>query len=128
MATAYVVTPFLELRRSAQSNNYTMTAAWQEVYAESAESAFIFGGSNINLTNMEAGDVVDVRVRYRLQLGGTDVNEDLMTYNGVQPASNKIAHVGVNCTVYGVDISMRQTAGTLRSLYCEFYDAKRRGI
>ena len=128
MATAYVVTPFLELRRSGQSDDYIMTAAWQEVYAESALAAFIFGGANINLTNMEAGDTVEVRVRYKLQLGGADVNEDVFTYNGAQPANNKIAHVGVNCTVYGVDIYMRQVAGTLRSLYCEFYDAKRRGI
>ena len=128
MAEAYVVTPFLELRRSTQSDSFTMTAAWQTVYTESASCAFIFGGANIDLTNMAAGDVVDIRVRYTLLLGGTATNDDVFTFNGVQPANNKVTHVGVNCTVYGVDVSMRQTAGTLRDIYAEFYDAKRRGI
>jgi hypothetical protein len=128
MATAFVVTPFLELRKSSQSSSYTMTTDWQQVYYEYSGISFLFGGANIDLTNMQAGDVTEVRVQYKLQSDGSAINEDVFTYNGVQPTNNKIAHVGVTSNLYGIYVHMRQTSGTLRSFYCEFYDAKRRGI
>ena len=127
MARAHPVTPLLELRESTQSGDKLMTGAYVVQYTEDDVGAFIFGGAHIDLTNMAAGDVVDVRVRYQLSSDGSMVNEDLFTYNGAAPAAQRIAQVGVTSIVYGIEVAMRQTAGALRTLRCQFFDAKKRG-
>lgn len=127
MARAHAVTPVLDLRESSQSGDKTMTGAYVVVYTENDVGAFIFGGAHIDLSNMQALDDVDVRIRYQLDSAGGMVNQALSNFVGVQPAATKIANVGVTSIVYGIEIAMRQTVGVLRTFRCQFLDAKRRG-
>ncbi|MBA7558433.1 hypothetical protein ES708_00036 [subsurface metagenome] len=56
--------------------------------------------------------------------GGAWVLHDQIDYNGAQPANHPIVSIGGIPDVFGVQVSMRQTAGALRSIECEFYVAK----
>ena len=114
----------LKLRRSTQSGDKVMTSDYAAVYEEKAESAYIFAGAKTNLTNMEAGDTIDIRVRTRLKDGGNYVTLDENSYTGVQPNSKKAIRITAIPDNYGVEIAMRQTAGPLRVVPCEFFDAK----
>ena len=129
MATAFISPPMLRLRRSAQSGSKAMTAAWQVVYTESGPnaSAYIFGGSEINLTPMQALDTINIRVRKIVVSGGAWVNHDQKAYNDAQPVTHPSIHINPIPDVYGVEVSMQQTAGGLRTIETEFYDAKRMG-
>jgi len=114
----------LKLRRSTQSGDKVMTADYAAVYEEKAEAAYIFAGAKIDLTNMEAGDAIDVRVRTKLKDGGSYVALDEKSYTGVQPDNKKAIRITATPDNYGVEIAMRQTAGPLRVVTCEFFDAK----
>ncbi len=114
----------LKLRRSTQSGDKVMTADYAAVYEEKAEGAYIFAGAKIDLTNMQAGDTIDVRVRTRLKDGGSYIALDEDSYNGVQPDIKKAIRITAIPDSYGVEIAMRQTAGSLRVVPCEFFDAK----
>ena len=126
MAGGTSVPPMLALRRSAQSTTYTMTAAWQVVYTEVSNSslAYLFGGSRINLTNMAAGDTIDIRVRKRVVSAGAWVNHDLLSYSDAQPANHPSVAIGAIPDVFGIEIAARQTAGVLITAEMEFYAAK----
>ena len=115
----------LKLRRSTQSGDKVMTADYQAVYDQSSEYAYIFAGAKIDLTPMEAADTIDIRVSTRLKEGGDLAVVDQKTYTGVQPAHKKAIRIGAMPDRYGVEITMRQTAGTLKTITCEFFDAKR---
>ncbi len=130
MAHAVSSPPMLRLVRSAQSGAKAMTAAYAVVFTESTISgiAYIFAGAEFDLSNMAAGDVVDIRVRKVVILGGGWVNHDEWNYVGASWASHPSRHIGPIPDVFGVEISMRQTAGPLRTFNTEFFAAKRLGM
>jgi len=124
-ATAFTVSPVLRLRRSLQSGTYTMTAAWQTVYSQSHAYAWLFTSGRIDLTNMQAGDHIEIRVSSRNVAGGPYIIEDVMIYDDAQPADKLKIALGTIVDTFGVIVEMRQTAGALRTLSCEFFDAFR---
>lgn len=105
-----------------------MAAAWGAVYSESSIMAYLFGGAEIDLSTMLAGDTIDVRVRKVVISGGGWVNHDQKQYSGAQPTGHPSMRIGPIPDIYGVEVAMRQTAGVLRSIPCEFFDAKRLGL
>jgi hypothetical protein len=131
MAIVSGMPPILRLKRSAQSGAKAMTAAYAVVYTENTTSsalAYIFGGAEINLLPMQLGDDIDIRIRKIVVLGGAWVNHDEKNYINVQPTAHPSRHISALPDVYGIEISMRQTAGVLRTIETEFYDAKRLGL
>lgn len=128
MAHASIMPPMLRLKRSAQSAAMAMAADWTVVYTESSIMAYIFAGAEIDLSTMAAGDVIDIRVRKVLVSGGAWVNHDLVNYIGAMPVGHVTAHINPIPDVFGIDISMRQTGGVLRTIPCEFFDAVRLGL
>ena len=133
MAVVSGMPPILRHRRSAQSGSFVMTAAWQVVYTENTSAsllAYLFMGSEINLSPMVLGDTIDIRVRKIVVPLGAWVIHDQKDYNDVQPVTHPSRHIGPIPDVYGVDIAMRQTAVgvALQTIECEFYDAKRLGL
>lgn len=131
MAIVSSMPPMLSLGRSSQSGAKTMTAAWQVLFTDNTTSsaiAFLFGSAEIDLTNMQAGDVINIRVRKTLVPGGAWVLHDQMSYSGAQPATHPSAHIGGLLNVYGVEISAQQVGGVLRTINTDFYLAKRLGL
>lgn len=130
MAHAVAAAPILRLKRSTQSGVKAMAAVYTVVYTESSISAmaYIFAGAEIDLTNMQALDVIDIRVRKVIIFGGGWVNHDEKQYAGVQPAGHPAIHINPIPDTYGVSIEMRQTGGVSRSIPVEMYDAKRLGM
>jgi hypothetical protein len=126
MAGATSVPPLLSLRRSGQSGTKAMTANWLVVYSDLSSSniAYLFGGAKINLSGMQLGDHIDIRVRKVVLSGGAWVNHDQLGYDNVQPANHPSVSIGSIPDVFGVEIAMRQTAGTLLTVETEFYAAK----
>jgi len=120
----------LRLKRSTQSGTKAMTAAYATgvVYTESSTMAYIFSGAEIDLSNMAGGDVIDIRVRKIVVPGGAWVNHDHVNYAGAMPVGHVTAHINPIPDIYGVEIAMQQTAGVLRNIDCEFFDAKRIGL
>jgi len=127
MATMFAVSPILRLKRSPQSGNKVMTAAWQTVYSQSQGYAWMFGSGRIDLTNMAAGDSIEIRVSSRQTLAGAYVIEDLMDYDDAQPVNKPKVTIGSFIDTFGVLVEMRQTAVAvaLLTMYCEFSDATR---
>ena len=130
MATGSSVPPLLALRRSSQSGAKVMTAAWQVVYTDLSSSnfAYLFGGGRIDLSNMLAGDHIDIRIRKTVISGGGWVLHDQVGYDDAQPANHPTVGLPSIPDVYGVEVSMRQTAGALITCNCEFYAAKILGL
>lgn len=126
MAGATSVPPLLSLRRSGQSGTKAMTAAWTVVFSDVSTSniAYLFGGARINLSTMLAADHIDIRVRKTVLSGGAWVNHDQLGYDNAQPADHPSVHIGAIPDVFGIEIAMRQTAGTFRTVETEFYAAK----
>lgn len=128
MAHAAPCPPILRLKRSAQSGQKAMAAVYTVVYTESCSMAYIFGGAEIDLTNMQVGDAIDIRVRKQIIAAGGWVVHDISCYTDAQPARHVTAHISAIPDTYGVEISVIQSAGALRTLDCEFYTAKRIGL
>ena len=124
-ATAHTVPAILRVKRSTQSGQYTMTAAWQVVYTNSAPYAWLFGAAEINLVPMLAGDTIDIRIRKINVTGGALTVHSLISYSDVQPVNHPFVHIGALLDVFGVEVAMRQTAGVLANIDCEFFDAFR---
>ena len=101
-----------------------MSADYAAVYEEKAEGAYVFTGAKVDLTNMQAGDTIDVRVRTKLKDGGSYVALDEKSYADVQPDGKKAIRITAMLDNYGLEIAMRQTTGPLRVIPCEFFDAK----
>lgn len=125
MAQAFSVSPILRLRRSTQSGNYTMTAAWQTVYQNSYAYAWMFASAKIDLTNMIAGDAIDIRQSTRHAAGGNWIVEDLYDFTDAMPTNKQKVSIGSVIDTFGVRLEMRQTAGALKVIYGEFFDAVR---
>ncbi len=115
----------LKLQRSFQSGWKLMAGSYAPVYEESHAVAYIFAGGKIDLSPMEAGDVIDIRVRTKLEGGGDYKTMWENSYSGVQPDYRKVIRLSAMPDNYGLEVSMRQTAGTLKYILCEFFDAKR---
>ncbi|MDZ4230217.1 MAG: hypothetical protein U1B77_00175 [Dehalococcoidales bacterium] len=115
----------LKLQRSPQSGWKLMTGEYAPVYEESHAVAYIFAGGKIDLSPMEAGDVIDVRVRTKLEGGDTYKTTWKQSYSDVQPDDRKVIRLSAMPDNYGLEVSMRQTAGTLKFILGEFFDAKR---
>lgn len=131
MAVVSGMPPILRLKRSAQSGNKAMAAAYSVVYTENTATsvlAYIFAGAVIDLSTMQAGDVIDIRIRKVIVSGGAWVNHDEVQYSGAPPTGHPSLNIAPIPDVYGVEVSMRQTAGVLRTIPTEFYDAKRLGL
>lgn len=128
MAGGAIMPPMLRLKRSVQSGSKAMAADWTVVYTESSVMAYIFAGSEIDLFTMAAGDIIDIRVRKVVISGGDWRNHDLVNYIGAMPAGHVTAHISPIPDVYGISIDMRQTAGVLRTIPVEAFDAKRLGL
>lgn len=120
----------LSMRRSTQSGTKAMTAAWQVLYIESCSQAMYFAAGIIDLTNMAAGDTVNIRVEKVVAPAGNWIVHDYMSYSNAQPANHRTAAISGMPDVYGIRISAQQTAvaAALLNLDCEFFDAKRLGI
>jgi len=73
---------------------------------------------------MQAGDTIDVRVRTKLKDGGSYVTLAEDSYTDAQPDSKKAIRITAMPDNFGVEIAMRQTAGSLRVITYEFFDAK----
>lgn len=119
----------LSLGRSAQSGNYTMTAAWQAVFSDSSSMPWIFYGGVIDLTNMADGDVIAVRVRKTIALGGAWILVSQLKYANLQPVGKKLVNVSAITDVYGLEISMWQplVAANYLVIATEWFPAKRPG-
>ena len=115
----------LKLQRSPQSGWKLMTGDYAPVYEESQVVAYIFAGGKIDLSPMEAGDVIDIRVRTKLEDGDSYKTTWEQSYSGVQPDDRKVIRLSAMPDNYGLEVSMRQTAGTLKFILSEFFDAKR---
>jgi hypothetical protein len=128
MANAFTATPMLRLGRSPQSGQKVMTAVPQVVYSDSSPTAYIFAGGEIDLSTMDAGDTILITLSKRIMPLGALIPYDLLTFNDAQPAGHLIFHVNALPDVYGLAITMEQTAGVLRTIDCEFVSAKRIGL
>ncbi|MFC1906833.1 hypothetical protein ACFLW8_01935 [Chloroflexota bacterium] len=115
----------LKLQRSPQSGWKLMTGAYAPVYEESHAVAYIFAGGKIDLSPMEAGDAIDVRVRTKLEGGDSYKTTWENSYSGVQPDDRKVIRLSAMPDNYGLEVSLRQTSGILKFILGEFFDAKR---
>ena len=115
----------LKLQRSPQSGWKLMTGAYAPVYEESHAVAYIFAGGKIDLSPMEAGDVIDIRVRTKLEGGDSYKTTWQQSYSGVQPDDRKVIRLSAMPDNYGLEVSLRQTAGTLKFILSEFFDASK---
>ena len=130
MAVVSGMPPILRARRSAQSGAKIMSAVYAVIYTENTSLSalvYLFMGAEINLSPMQAGDVIDIRFRKIVVPGGAWVIHDELQFVDAQPPSHPSIHIGPIPDIYGVEVAMRQTAGVLRTIETEFYDAKRLG-
>lgn len=127
MATAFPVSVALRIRRSNQSGLYTMTAAWQPVYANAMGYAWMFASAEIDLTNMVAGDNVGIRVSTRNVAAGAYIVKDNLLLEDQQPDDLQKITIGPILDTFGVLIEMRQPAVAVAFITsnCTFYDAVR---
>ncbi len=128
MATGSAAPPLLSLKRSGQSGSFALTAVWQVLYTDSGTIPYVFAGATLDFSTLAAGDVVDVRVRKVVTLGGAWVPHDLTSYVDARPTNFHTVTINAVADIYGVEIALRQTAGTLRTIPCEFFVAKRLGL
>jgi len=115
----------LKLQRSSQSGWKLMTGDYAPVYEESHAVAYIFAGGKIDLSPMEAGDVIDIRFRTKLEDGDSYKTTWKQSYSGGQPDDRKVIRLSAMPDNYGLEVSMRQTAGTLKFILGEFFDASK---
>lgn len=130
MATPVIMPPVLKIKRSTQAGTYAMAAgaAWVVMYSENCTQAYLFCGAIIDISNMIAGDDVDIRIRKQMFNGAGFINHDQVNYLGAPPATHPTVYIAPIPDVYGVEISARQNVGVLISLNIEPYDAKRLGL
>lgn len=119
-----VINLLLRFERSTQSGWKLLTGDYVPVYEESNTVAYLFCGGKIDLSPMEAGDVIDIMVRTKLESGDTYKTVWKGSYSDVQPDDRKVIRLGAMPDTYGLEISMRQTAGIYKYILCEFFDAK----
>lgn len=124
MAEAITSPLILRIARSTQSGSKAMTAAWAAVYSQSGGVVTLMNQAKIDLTNMAAGDTVEIRVREQLTQTGNLIVSDHRTYIGARPATNVLAKVDQLISAWGLSIDMRQTAGVLKTFDTEFWESR----
>lgn len=116
----------LDLARSPDSATTTTTGAEQNIYDEDGGGRpFQFCGGFIDLTALQAGDTLRIRIYAQITAAGGYIrmSDDVVnTYSGVQDPALKQIDGFFN--VYGVRVSMQLTAGVNRNIIAEFFDAK----
>jgi hypothetical protein len=120
----------LMLRQSSQSGEKVMTAAYAAVYSRESTEAWVFMAGTIDLTNMQAGDTINIRIRKKVISGGSWILHDAggpLTFTDAQPTNHKVIAIPQMPNVYGVEIAMQQTAGVLRTIATDFLEAPRIG-
>lgn len=125
MAVMFNMPAILRERRSTQSGNYIMTAAWQVIYTSSSSYVYKFCQGTIDLTNMIAGDSINIRLSKMLLPLGNFIVFDQVNYAGVQPVGAKAVIIDQVYDVYGFRIEAQQNLGVFETLYCEFLEAFR---
>lgn len=131
MATPVTMPPLLKLKRNTTysgSHGIAALTTWETLYNETCPQAYLFCGAIIDLSAMQAGDSIDIRVRKQLVPGGGYINHSQVNYLNAQPASHPTIFIAPLPDLYGVEITVMQNAGTLRTLFVEVYDAKRLGL
>ena len=67
----------------------------------------------LDLSNMEVTDTIILREYVKVKKGGTMVKYDEQSYAGIQP--NPALFITSKPSVYGIKITLQQTAGPLKS-------------
>jgi hypothetical protein len=116
----------LQLKRSPQSGSKALIVGpnFQVVFTDSSAQAYLFGGGVIDLSSMQAGDSLQIRIRKKLSPTGVFTNHDLVQYNDAQPVNHPVLKIAQIPDVYGVEISFNQSAGIPLTIPAEFYVAK----
>jgi len=116
----------LDLARSPQSGTTTTTGAEQIIYTESGTPhPFAYGGSNIDLFNMAAGDTIRLRLYKKVKSGGVfhlKSDDAVNTYTGPQTIIKQFDGI---YNTYGVEVRMQLLAGVNFDVDAEHFDAKR---
>ena len=68
--------------------------------------------------------ISDIRIRKIVLSGGSLVLHDQLGYDDAQPANHPSVNIGSIPDVFGIEIAMRQTLGTLLTIETEFYVSK----
>ena len=113
----------LTVSESAQSGDKVMTGGYIAEYLNSGTSAWVFCGGNIDLSPMQAGDTIIIRIRTKQSALGSFTVLTETTYNDVAPADHPLVRLPVLANQYGLEIEMRQTVGAFRTIPCEFFEA-----
>lgn len=113
----------LTILRSAQSGDKVMTAAYVVEYTNNGTSAWVYCGGEIDLTPMQAGDTINIRIRVKGSAAGTFVVLTNTVYNNAAPVDHPLVRLPVLANQYGVEIAMIQSAGPFRTIPCEFFEA-----
>ncbi len=124
MAGGGGISPNMALKRSAQSGTKVLTNVWQVVFTDSDNQSYLFGGASVDLSTMALADSIDIRISKKLSATGSWVVHDMITYSDVQPTNHMNVKTGTIPDTYGIKMEMRQTAGVLRTIPCEFFVAK----
>jgi len=113
-----LVDEIFNLRRIGDT--ITADGTEQTVYQnDSPSKLFEPKKAQIDLSNMQAGDVVIVREYYRVKSGGSYLLKDSRTFSNVQ--TYKVIDIDLAPCRFGVKITIEQTAGTNRSFDWEIF-------
>ena len=109
-----------------RSGTLTTDGTEQDLYVNSmALGAFRATGAFVNLDNMASGDSIAIRVYYRIVFGGALVLADYQEFAGADGGlsdSIKQIEIGLSRTRYGVQITLRRTAGGDRAYLWEVFE------
>lgn len=110
----------LDLTRSGGS--LAMDGNEQNLYINDAPAALFTPLTlKVDLTSMASNDIVVLREYYRLKSGGSYIKEDEVSFSDAQTIPLKI--VWLRSNLYGVKMTIQQTAGTNRTFDWETYYA-----
>ena len=101
-------------------NTITADGTEQTVYSNDAPSIiFDPAKAHIDTTNMQAGDTLVVKEYYRIKSEGNYILKSSTTYNDAQTIPLK--EVALSPNLFGVKLTIQQTAGTNRAYDYEVY-------
>jgi hypothetical protein len=109
--------------RYANSGAITLAAYEQWLYQDSAAEPFMFGGGIIDLSNLQAGDKVTVKLWACLYSGDSYRIIGQVNLSGPLTLNSKL-EFGSMYNRYGVKVGIMQTAGSYRSVQHEWFLAK----
>jgi hypothetical protein len=79
----------------------------------------------IDLSNLASGDTIVIREWMIIKSGGSYVRYAEATYSGAQ--SPPLLHIITKPAVYGLKVTLQQTAGTYRSFDYQFFVRREKG-